>query len=329
VQASASSAPAKPSGGVAISTGNLASVADIATFVALERGYFAAEGLSVDLSLFKTAADEIPALASGQLLIGAGGVNSGLFNAVAQGIPVSIVADQNYDPASFKGTGWLVRQDLLEKIKEPKDLKGATIGMGSTGSVIDTELNALLKQGGLTVSDVNLKSIPYPEQVTAMANKSIDVTYAFQPFLTVMVSQKTAAVWKSSGEIIPNHEATVILYSPAVVQKYPDAAKGWMVGYLKGVRDVVTAYTKNKNAMPDDLVQIMMKYSAVKDANQLRQLMLPGMNPDGAPFKDSLKTDLDFFAQAGFVKNPPDLNKVVDTTYVDYAISKLGKYQAP
>jgi len=296
--------------------------------VAIERGYFAAQGVKADLQLFKTSADEIPALASGQLLVGAGGVNAGLFNAVAQGIPMVIAADQNNDPPGFKGVGWVVRQDLVDKVKEPKDLKGLTIGMGSTGSVIDTELDVLLKQGGLTIKDVTLKSVAYPDQVAAMANKSIDVTYAFQPFITLMQSQKLATLWKASGEIVPNHEATVILYSPAVAQKYPAAAKGWMVGYLKGVRDVVSEYSKNNNGLPDDLVQILAKYGALKDPNQLKKLLLPGMNPDGTPNKDSLKIDLDYFVRAGFVKNPPDLNKVVDTTYVDNAISKLGKYQA-
>jgi NitT/TauT family transport system substrate-binding protein len=295
--------------------------------VALDRGYFSQAGVNVQLELFKTSADEIPALASGQLLIGAGGVNAGLFNAVAQGIPMSIASDQNYAPADFTGTGWFVREDLADSIKDPKDLKGKVIGLGSTGSVIDTELDALLKQAGLTVKDVTIKNLSYADQPAAMANKSLDVTYAFQPFSTVMVNQKTARLWKSSGQIIPNHQTTVVLYSPAVVEKNPDAAKNWMVGYLRGVRDVVTGY-KKANVLPDDLVNIMIKYSAIKDAGQLKSQKLPGMNPDGYANKDSLKTDLDYFVRAGFVKKAPELDKVVDPTFVDYAISKLGKYQA-
>src|SRR5581483_2347204 len=118
----------------------------------------------------------------GQLLIGAGGVNAGLFNAVSQGIPLSIAADQNYDPASFTGTGWFVREDLADSVKDPKDLKGHVIGLGSTGSVIDTELDTMLRQAGLTTADINIKNVPYGDQPAAMANKSLDVTYAFQPF---------------------------------------------------------------------------------------------------------------------------------------------------
>jgi len=320
------SAAAKPAG-PAISTGHLGSIADIATFVALERGYFSQAGVNPQLELFKTAADEIPALASGQLLIGAGGVNAGLFNAVAQGIPVSIAADQNFAPASFTGTGWFVREDLADSVKDSKDLKGKTIALGSTGSVIDTELDLLLRQAGLTVNDVNMKSIPYGDQPAAMSNKSIDITYAFQPFSTVVVNQKLARLWKSSGQIIPNHQTTVILYSPAVVEKNGDVARNWMVGYLRGVRDVVNGYGKNNNVLPDDLIAIMVKYSAIKDANQLKSQKLPGMNPDGYANKDSLKTDLDYFVKAGFVKKAPELDKVVDPTFVDYAISKIGKYQ--
>jgi NitT/TauT family transport system substrate-binding protein len=318
-------ASAKP-GGPVISTGHLGSIADIATYVALERGYFAQAGVNAQLELFKTAADEIPQLASGQLLIGAGGVNAGLFNAVAQGIPVSLAADQNSTPASFTGTGWFVREDLADSVKDPKDLKGKTIAMGSTGSVIDTELDIMLRQASLTTADVNVKSIPYGDQPAAMSNKSIDVTYAFQPFSTVMVNQKLARLWKSSGQIVPNHQTTVILYSPAVVEKNADSARNWMVGYLRGVRDVVSGYGRS-NVLPDDLIDIMLKHSAIKDAAQLRSQKLPGMNPDGYVNKDSLKLDLDYFVKAGFVKSPPDLEKVVNPAFVDFAISKLGKYQ--
>ena len=321
------SAAAKP-GGSAISTGHLGSIADIATFVALDRGYFSQAGVNVQLELFKTSADEIPALASGQLLIGAGGVNAGLFNAVAQGIPVSIASDQNSTPASFTGTGWFVREDLADAIKDPKDLKGKVIGMGSTGSVTDTELDVLLKQAGLTVKDVTIKNLSYGDQPAAMSNKSIDVTYAFQPFSTVMVNQKLVRLWKSSGQIIPNHQTTVVLYSPAVVEKNADSAKNWMVGYLRGVRDVVNGYAKNNNVLPDDLIGIMVKYSAIKDANQLKMQKLPGMNPDGTANKESLKADLDYFVKAGFVKKAPDVDRVVYSTFVDYAVSKIGKYQA-
>lgn len=324
--AASGSAAAKPSG-TAISTGHLGSIADIATFVALDRGYFTQAGVNVSLELFKTSADEIPALASGQLLIGAGGVNAGLFNAVAQGIPMVIAADQNFDPASFTGTGWFVREDEADSIKDAKDLKGKTIALGSTGSVIDTELNVMLTQAGLTANDVNIKSVSYPDQPAAMQNKSIDVAYAFQPFSTVMVNQKFARLWKTAGQVIPNHEATVVLYSPAVIDKQKDTAKNWMVGYLKGVRDVVSGYAKNNNVLPDDLISIMVKYSAVKDPKQLKTQKLPGMNPDGYPNKESLKTDLDYFTKAGFVKKAPELDKVVDNTFVDYAVSKIGKYQ--
>ncbi|MFI5266149.1 MAG: ABC transporter substrate-binding protein [Chloroflexota bacterium] len=323
--AASGAATAKPSG-PAISTAHQGSIADIATYAALDRGYFAAAGVNPELQLFKTSGDEIPVLASGQLLIGAGGINAGLFNAIAQGIPMSIAADQNYDPASFGGTGWFVREDLADNMKDPKDLKGKVIGMGSTGSVIDTELDALLRQGGLTLNDVTLKSLPYADQVTAMSNKGIDIAYSFQPFSTVMVSQKLARLWKSSGQVIPNREATVVLYSPALLDKNQEAAKAWMVGYLKGVRDVVSEYQKNQQVLPDDLIALMVKYSAVKDPNQLKIIKLPGMNPDGYAFKDSLKTDLDYFTRAGLVKKAPDLDKVVDNSFVDYAISKLGKY---
>jgi hypothetical protein len=41
-----------------------------------------------------------------------------------------------------------------------------------------------------------------------------------------------------------------------LVEKYPDAAKKWMVGYLKGVREATRAYAAP--SLSDDIVNIIM-----------------------------------------------------------------------
>ena len=78
---------------------------------------------------------------------------------------------------------------------------------------------------------------------------------------------------------------------------------------------------------PDDVVAAMVKYGAVKDPAVVRKAPLTPVNPDGFPYVETMKLDLDYFVQAGFVKNPPKLDKVVDRSFADYAVSKLGKYQ--
>jgi NitT/TauT family transport system substrate-binding protein len=312
---------------VTLTVAHTGSLSNLPTYIALERGYFAAEGLAIQLEQFRSATDEIAPLGTGQLLVGAGGVSAGLFSAIARGIPLRIVADQAHDPPEFTGTGWIVRKDLLDsgEVKTPKDLRGLTIGIAAPGTSQDPEFDVLLWQGGLTPEDVTMKTVGYADQVAALANKSIDVTYNFEPNVTTVKERGIADMWITSGQLIPNHMPTVNIYSPMIVEKYPDAAKKWMVGYLRGVRDATRAYAVP--SLSDDIVNIITKYSTLQDPQLIRKIKLAPINPDGYIYEASLRTDIDYFVRSGQLAQAPNLAEIVDSSFVDYAIGVLGKFE--
>jgi len=308
--------------------GHQGSAADAPAYIAYERGYFKEQGLDVELERFNSLENQIAALASGQLLVGVGGVNAALFNAIARDIPLRIVADKIHYPPDYQGAGWVVRNDLLDsgQVREPKDLKGLTIGLGATGSVQMTELDVLLGRGGLTMQDVNPKNLGYADLAVAFSNRSIDVAYTFEPFTSTIAEQGLARMWTPAGQAVANHEGAVVIYSPEFAEQHPENAKAWMVAYVKGVREFVRAF-ENMNP-PDEIVAAMIKHGDEQDAAKIRRTRPGPVNPDGYPFKDSLRTDLDYFTRAGIVQTPPDLDKAVDTSFADYAISRLGQYRA-
>src|SRR6266566_5547273 len=61
-------------------------------FVAIERGYFAQEGIEASLTPVQGGSDSVVQLASGNFDVAAGGVGAGLFNAVSWGVKFKIVA---------------------------------------------------------------------------------------------------------------------------------------------------------------------------------------------------------------------------------------------
>jgi NitT/TauT family transport system substrate-binding protein len=330
--APAQSAPAAPPPAPApvslkLLQGHQGSAADAPAYLALERGYFKEEGLEVELERFNSLENQVGALSNGQLLVGVGGVNAGLFNAIARDIPLRIVADKIHYPPDYTGAGWLVRTDLLDsgRVREPKDLRDLTVGLGAIGSVQMSELDVLLKRGGLTMENLTTKNLPYADLAAAFANRSIDIAYTFEPFTSTVSDLGVARMWTPAGQVIPYHEGAIVIYSPVFAERHPEAAKAWMVAYVKGVRDFVRAF-ENMNP-PDDVVAAMIKYGDEQDAAKIRRTRPGPVNPDGYPFKESLKTDLEYFVRAGIVKEPPDLDKAIDLSYADYAISRLGRFR--
>ena len=66
-----------------------------AMFIAKERGYFEEQGINPIINPFKASgAKMVPFLATGQLFVGGGNVNAGMYNAIANDIPIKIVTDK-------------------------------------------------------------------------------------------------------------------------------------------------------------------------------------------------------------------------------------------
>jgi len=315
-----------PPAATALSVGVLGSLVDLPVFLAVERGYFAEEALEVRLVAFNSASDMIPLLATDQLSLGSGGVNAGIFNARGGGVRLHIVADKQFFPAGYEGSGILVRTDLFDsgRVREARDLRGLTIAQGAPGTTQEVQLDALLQEGGLTFDDVVLKTVAYADQAAALANGSIDAPSPFEPYTTTFQERGLARMWRLTGDISPDSEASGGLFGPQMLGEHRAAGNRWMVAYLRGVRDYARAFAGGEP--PEDVVQTMVKHGTLKDPALIRRLKAPMINPNGYPFRESLQQTLDFFVRRGLVQSPPNLDEVIETSFVDFALARLGRY---
>ena len=77
-----------------ITVGATSSTSDAPIYIAEKKGFFQAEGIEVKVTNFRSAADMVAPLGAGQIQAGAGSASAGLYNAVARGIRIKIVADK-------------------------------------------------------------------------------------------------------------------------------------------------------------------------------------------------------------------------------------------
>jgi NitT/TauT family transport system substrate-binding protein len=320
----AQSATAAPRPLQQVTVGLLGSFSDAPIHIASDRGYFAEEGITIETVRFGTSGEMFAPLATGQLLVGTGGVNAALFNALTQNIGIQFVANKTYLPPGFSRVGWVVRTALVDegKVREPGDLRGLNVGIPAPGSAVLVELEELLRRGNLTAQDISTKIVTFADQPVAFANAGLDVAYTTEPTTTALTEQRFAQMWVYSGDLVPNHEGSVVMYGPAFTSQYPELAKGWMVAYLRGVRDFVRAFDSRQ--IPDEMVQTILDHGIDTDPARVKRTVIVPMNADGSNFPESLQKDLDFFVREGTVPNPPDLSRAINRTYVDYAIARLG-----
>jgi NitT/TauT family transport system substrate-binding protein len=297
---------------------------EIGAFLALERGYFAEEGLKMDVQEFRSAADIIAPLSAGQLDVGNGGINAGLFNAIAQGIPLKIVANQVMNTTLTQATVWMVRSELMDsgRFKSAADLRGLNVALGGSNTIADIDLDQLLKEGGLTRADIEIKLIPYADQITAFANGSIDVAYVFEPTRTRILEQGTARSWKTSGQINPDHETSVVLFGPTMTEGDKFAAgQRYITAYIRGVREARREIIEQRT---DAGLSVLAKYSTLKDIELWRKMEFQATDPNCYNHPESIERDIQWFKNAGVVQHAP--TDFIDSRFCDYAIGRLGRY---
>jgi ABC-type nitrate/sulfonate/bicarbonate transport system substrate-binding protein len=71
----------------------------------------------------------------------------------------------------------------------------------------------------------------------ALNNRSVDIVLHNEPFMATTLEQGIAVKFRSVDEFYPYMQFSVILYGPHFARDNPDAARRWMVAYLRGLRD--------------------------------------------------------------------------------------------
>jgi len=320
--------PALADGSVTV--GIYGATSDAPIFVAEKKGYFQEEGITVKTSSFQSAAMMVPSLGTGQLDVGAGSASAGLYNAVARGIHIRIVADKASSPPGYGGTKLLVRKELVDRgrYKSFKDLKGLKIATSAPGVSNTSTLNDALKSVGLEYSDIKTVDFGSPmDHVTALKNGSVDGAAAIEPAPTLAVEDGSAVVIGTDDVISPYHQLAVLLYSQAFAARTKIATK-FMRAYIRAVRFYNDALKDGHLIGPTarELISILTEYTPVK-AEIYRKLTPTGINPNGDVNVHSLEHDLAFYSEQGLVKEKIKVNELVDMSFARAAVKSLGPYR--
>jgi NitT/TauT family transport system substrate-binding protein len=322
--APAALAPLSPP--VAVRMGVVASVSDSGIFIAQEKGYFQEQGLAIESIPFDSAAGMTAPLSTDQLDVGAGSPGAGLYNALARDLDLKIVADKGSNRPGFGYVALIARPDLVAsgQVQDYPDLRGRTIALNSRATGAEIQLDRALARGNLTTDDVELAVMPFPDMGLALANRSIDLAVSLEPLITAGVEQGLFVRWKGVDEFYPNDQSGVVLYAPRFAREQAEAARRWMIAYLKGVRDYNDAFTKQQGQ--EEVVGIINRSTTVKDPALVRKMVPAGINPDGRVSVEDLLFKQQWYLSHGAMAQPADVGRAVDHQFVDYAVERLGPY---
>jgi NitT/TauT family transport system substrate-binding protein len=307
-----------------VRVGAFQSVSDAALYIALEKGYFAEQGIEVEMSKINSGATMVTQLASEALDVSGGSPGAGVYNAVRQGVPMKIVADKG---STHPGRGYfafVVRKDLAGQIKSPADFKGRVLAVTGyqRGASSEVTIGKVLAEAGLKESDLKLTNMAFGDILAALGTGRVEIGVLIEPLVTQAVEKDIAVIWKRTDEVYPSQQYGALMYGPSIIKR-PEVANRFMVAYLKGVRfynDALSGKGPSK-----ELVDILTKHTSVKNRALYDKMAFPGLHPDGKLNVEGMRHDVNWWAANGRMKEVVDPSRVVDTSYAENAVKKLGR----
>jgi NitT/TauT family transport system substrate-binding protein len=258
----------QPKGDITLAMGYIPNVQFAPYFVALDKGYYAAEGLNVKFD-FGTVTDLLKLVGTNQMQFA---IASGdeVITARSQGLPLVYVMTQyqRYPGVIFA---------LADKgIQKPADLVGKTVGLPLYGASL-VALKALLYASHVPESSVKMVDIGYTQAV-AVSEGKVDaaVGYAVNEPVQLRAAGKSVTVLNVADYI--DLVSVGLVSNEATTGSHPDLVKALVRGTMRGLQDTID----NPDAAMDTTIKYVPEAGGANRAVQLQVLKeaIKLMQPD-------------------------------------------------
>jgi len=313
-------------GPATVSFGTLTIPAVAEVLVAKDRGYFEERDIELEVERIQSAPQATPQLASGDLDTATGSVGASLFNSAAQGVDISVVADQTQywrgQPSSNKV---LIRPEKYTDGMTLSDVSGDfTIALHGQGNVDAYIWARLLQRNGMTWDDVQTKEILYTNMTSAMSAGEIDAAAIPDPLGLGMVNETGAKRLLYASELAPRMQIGVYLFGEPFVNDRPEVARRWLEAYLLGVREYYEL-----GGFPSDEVAAIVNEEFGLPKNLIKMSIPSLPHKNGQINTESLRNQQTYHHCRGTVEEEVDVSTVVDQSLLSDALDEVGRVETP
>jgi NitT/TauT family transport system substrate-binding protein len=302
---------------VTVRVGHVASPLWAPLYVALDRGYFDKQNVTVQLQAIRTGQDPIDLVSRGQLDAVVTDFSADMFDGLARGGKFKVAGSMAALPAD--GTTPLVLEvarPLTQsgKVKTAADLKGRKIAIaGGAGSGSGYLADLVLKKAGIGLKDLTVVDLAAPDMETAIASTGIDVALVPGPYTTSIEQNGVAA---PIGAPPPGSTWSGVLYGGKLSGS---AGQRFFIALAQAAREL-----RGPARTADDTLAILSKYTG-RPAAELKTVPPFDWHPNLEPDVKSLAAMQATYRELGRLHYERDLpdSRYVDASYAKFAAAAV------
>lgn len=287
-------------------------------YVAIKNGYFAEEGLDIELTTGQGADKVMTAVLSGQSDIGFAGPEASIY-VYNEGKEdhTQVFAQMTQKDGSF-----LVSKEKTDKFSW-QDLKGKTVIPGRKGGVPYMTFEYVLKKNGLNPQkDLVLDdSIKFDLMAGAFAGGDAEYVTLFEPTASMTEAAGKGYVVASVGEASGEIPYTAYFAKKSYMEQNSDVIQGFTNAIYKGEKWV-------KEHTSQEIVEAIKEFFPDTDVKMLEAAVQSYMDIDAWKSDPILKKESfdllqTVMKEAGELEKEGDYDKIVNNSYAEKAIKEV------
>jgi len=284
-------------------------------YVAIEKGYFAEEGIDLELVTGFGADKVMTAVISGEAQIGFMGSESSIY-AYNEGANDYVV---NFAQLTQRAGNFLVAREEMADFKW-EDLKGTDVLGGRKGGMPQMVFEYILKQNNIDpVKDLNInQNIDFGSTAAAFSEGQGDYTVEFEPHATALEEEGKGYVVASLGSDSGYVPYTAFSAKKSYMEDHPDIIQGFTNALQKGM-DYVQGHT------PAEIAEVIAPQFEETDVETIQTIVTRYYDQDtwkeNLVFeKESFELLQDILEEAGELSARTPYEELVTTEYAEKAV---------
>ena len=278
-------------------------------YTAIDRGYYADEGLDVKIRFPANDNDAIALVAAGKAELGIYYLHDVIQTVTNQKVGVKSIG------AICQGPLNIILSMKEKNVNSPKDFVGKTVGYSGTATS-EAMVNAMMKNVGEDPASVNFLNVGF-DLMSSMTTGQVDAT------IGCMVNHEVPQLEEEGFDVswfpvtdygVPNYYECLFLTNSKMIENEPEVLKGFLRASKKGFEDC--------KADPEGTLQILLSNQNEENfplsptvETKSTEMLLPAMETPDAPFLSQTaevwQENIDWMFDEGLISRKPAIDEVM------------------
>jgi len=287
--------------------------------IAIERGYFKAQGIDAEMVFFESAEPMAVALASGDVDFAVSGLGAAFYTLAAQG-HMRILASSAIEQPGFYNLVFLgSNKAYAAGLTSAHALPGHSFAVTQIGTSLQYTLGLLAEKDKFPLSDVSVRPLStIPNVIGALGGSQIDS--AVLPATPALPFLDRGAIkllgWAS--DLVPGWMGAIAFTSAQHADYDGDLVRRFMTAFRHGSKDYHDAFAGKDNAREDNaatpaMLELLAKFTGIPAP--LIDRAVPYIDGEGRVVMSDLAHQIEWYRAQRMMKAALDPKAIVDTRY--------------